>query len=350
MKSRPPVRILVIGVIFLAVAGYNYFLPSWREPKFSPHIKNSFPAHKDMVRELFFVNNDSFVSNDKFAVYHWDREGYRLNSFKALSLPGCSVRIDRYNQEAFVASLSENPPLPPSRMTLMVNLKTGKTLWKAHTINPPKDLVSLPKKHTIVELWHISWLTLRDARTGEVRSRILARLGDKITVSPGGCLFAQGGDEHGPWLGDLCRKKNYRRLTPPSSPSFAPGLALPNASVLLFIDDNRLIVGGKLGGHIWDIKDSKLLHIFPAGDGELHDWLEAALSPDKSLLAVSSRNGALVLIDPTTGHSQTLRPAQQLKPNTPRKVIATALDFSPDGKTLAEGRTDGSVHIWKLSP
>jgi WD40 repeat protein len=64
-----------------------------------------------------------------------------------------------------------------------------------------------------------------------------------------------------------------------------------------------------------------------------------ATSPDGRTLALGTRNGAVVLLDHSTGHLL----ARQL--GVPGYLLTS--EFSPDGQVLAVGGGDGSVHLFE---
>lgn len=63
-------------------------------------------------------------------------------------------------------------------------------------------------------------------------------------------------------------------------------------------------------------------------------------SPDSSVVAASSGNGLIYLLDPATGGTRGLLLG--------RSRLGGKLAFSPDGKTLAAGGEDGYVQRWSL--
>ncbi len=89
----------------------------------------------------------------------------------------------------------------------------------------------------------------------------------------------------------------------------------------------------------WDVRTGARLAEEPAGNAPAPVW-DVAIAPDGSLIAIAFRNGTIELLDPTTGEQVILR-----------GHIATALSFSPDGRTLASvgvGLVGDGVRIWAL--
>ena len=89
----------------------------------------------------------------------------------------------------------------------------------------------------------------------------------------------------------------------------------------------------------WDVRTGARLAEEHAGNAPAPVW-DVSIAPDGSLIAIAFRNGTIELLDPTTGEQVILR-----------GHIATALSFSPDGRTLASvgvGLTGDGVRIWAL--
>ena len=111
---------------------------------------------------------------------------------------------------------------------------------------------------------------------------------------------------------------------------------------------------------VWDLRTQKLKATLAGHTGRI---LTVAFSPDGSMLASGCRNGSIHLWDPIDGKHKISLIGNALfaePPNLPRRKddppyitahgrsAVTSLVFSPDGKTLANGNSDGTIHFWDM--
>ena len=112
---------------------------------------------------------------------------------------------------------------------------------------------------------------------------------------------------------------------------------------------------------LWDTHTQKTKAIL---QGHTERVLTVSFSPDGLILASGCQDGSIHLWDSGTGkHKRSLignalfakPPRLPRKKDDPPNVTSrprsyvTALVFSPDGKTLANGNRDGSIHFWDTS-
>ncbi len=106
----------------------------------------------------------------------------------------------------------------------------------------------------------------------------------------------------------------------------------PLGDIIASPDGRLLAVGVGNTVMLWDLTKGLVIREFPVTDSRYH----LAMSPNGKLLAVTQINGVIQVLDVSTGASKTL---------TGRYLQAA---FSPDNTLLAAGGADGAVSIWHL--
>ena len=127
-----------------------------------------------------------------------------------------------------------------------------------------------------------------------------------------------------------------------------------------FSPDGQTIASGSSDKtvRLWDLRTKKPKATLA---GHTEDILTVTFSPDGSTLVSGCGDGAIHLWDPITGEHKVSLIGNNLftsPPNLPRRKddlpyitarsrsAVTSLVFSPDGKTLANGNLDGTIHFW----
>jgi WD40 repeat protein len=175
-----------------------------------------------------------------------------------------------------------------------------------------------------------SGIHILDAATGAERRRIEGHgnLVNAVAFSPDGKLLTSGAGDN-PWTGDGSARlwdvdtgKEFRKLegngTSVHAVAFAPdGKTVATASLTMI--------------QLWEVPSGKLLLRLPCGCRSL------TFSPDGKTLASGSYS-TIRLWEVATG-----RERQVLRGH---RGSVTGVAFSPDGKQLASGGSDGTVRLW----
>jgi WD40 repeat protein len=109
----------------------------------------------------------------------------------------------------------------------------------------------------------------------------------------------------------------------------------PDGKTLATADNNG-------SSYLWDLATGTRTETLGALDASLNGVHSVAFSPDGRMLATGNGTGSTYLWDVATG----TRTAVLIGPNS-AEVLSLA--FSPDGKTLAIGDASGSIYLWDVS-
>jgi WD40 repeat protein len=150
-----------------------------------------------------------------------------------------------------------------------------------------------------------------------------------IALAPDGKTIAQGGSRDSPpILCDALTGKKVRQFGGPG-----------NMTALAISPDGQVLAAGEMRGvRIWEVASGKELGWYP----NTHGWIGfLSFSPNGRLLGCGSSDGTIVLWDTATGKERNSFKGHH------GAVRSGA--FSPDGRRLYSGSDDTTVLIWDLA-
>ncbi|WP_157112857.1 WD40 repeat domain-containing protein [Nocardia speluncae] len=169
---------------------------------------------------------------------------------------------------------------------------------------------------------------LWDPVTGQQTGELLDRIhGDvgPVAFSPDGRALVTASGLGVQWWDPVAQQA----LGPP-----LPGHSSSLTSVAFGPDNRTLVTSDTTGVILWDPVASQ--HLPPEHTRAIH---EAAFSPDGRIIAAGTSDGTVLLWDPDTRQ-------QTGEPLTGHTGIIYAVAFSPDSHILATGSDDGTVRLW----
>jgi dipeptidyl aminopeptidase/acylaminoacyl peptidase len=199
-------------------------------------------------------------------------------------------------------------------------------------------------------------IRLLDPRTGAPQRRLARQVGDDVSGADRG--YVRFGferrialDPKGRWLAEVSGSRVIRRWDLRAGPDQAPRMRTAPADVyaIAFSPDRRIVASGSDKGAIrfWNAETLEAATVpplsLPVGNatGVLLDSRQRisalAFSPDGKLIAAGRSDGSLVVARLTAPRPVVL---------TGHRFAVSDIAFSGDGKILASGSADNSILLW----
>ena len=172
-----------------------------------------------------------------------------------------------------------------------------------------------------------------DAQTGEELNLLNEHRGRGLSIafSPDGRTLATGNDDGTVRLWDVETGKNIKTLT--ADPYWVWSIA--------FSPNGRTLATGGTTLRLWDVETGENIRTLQ------EQWSRGsfAFSPTGSMLAIAKYDGSIVRLWYVASARVAIWTMGSLTGHT-SKVNSVA--FSPDGNTFATGNDDGTVSLWKV--
>ncbi len=215
--------------------------------------------------------------------------------------------------------------------------QTGKLLLTltGHT-NEVKGIAFSPDGKRLVTKSSDLTIKVWDMATGKVLLNIpnqfnYSGIANRVTFSPDGQRIASSGSKGSLKVWDAATGKELF-----SNPALNELYTLHSVR---FSPDGQRIATTNMPPKLWDIVTGQLLLSFGQPTGGIP--YDLAFSPDGKRLAVGSSDGIARVFDTATG--------QELHTLSGHTSLIGSVAFSPDGTRLATSSTDGTTKVWNVS-
>ena len=175
-------------------------------------------------------------------------------------------------------------------------------------------------------------IVLRELPTGKVVKKLQANENAaifSIAMSEDGKWIASSGSDNKTLIWNVAEGRVVQELKP----------ALLKAHSLAFSPDAKMLCTGSMDGtlQLWDVANGQEIRRLA---GHRSGYERVLFSPRLNLMGSVNYDAPPEIWDPSTG--KIVRRLEGFD-------AATALTFSPDGRTVATGGTDSTIRIWELA-
>lgn len=328
----------------IATSGVDGRVLLWKSGELTPFVELVGPDENENLTDVVAFSGDGsrlvFTEHDESGFEGsranvWDvGRNTRSNAFVVSTLPSLP-RLSRDGSSAIAGDWDGR--------TIVWDTATGSTIADQWTPDPANITTSaMSTAGSVVAVGDISGsVHLWNFETSEPIGPPIAGHGDwvnTVAFSPDGALLASGARDGVVWVRDITRASPvgssfiYKNSIT-GEPTLVWPMAFNNDGSLLAVTSWRDIV-------LWDVLARQFAG--PPLKGHQADVNAITFSPDGRLLASGGTEGAVFLWDMSTR-------------TVARRLIGGALDeitalaFSRDGSLLAVGGETGSLEIWDLS-
>ncbi len=250
-------------------------------------------------------------TNPARKVTHWSMSAFLVLSIFGLLLPGSHADASRYTDGK------------SSKPNLIVQTGHKGRIWTVDVSANGKIIVSGGQDKT-VRLWEFETghlIRILEGTVGEVTS---------VVISPNGKFVASAGWEEPLRIWDAETGIQLRSIA----------VHTQQISKLKFIDDGNVIAGNDRDTvRLWDVAAGVEIRSFIVANDDAVSAIAA--SPDFRLLAAATMSGRIAVWD--------MRSGEQVRLLSGHRDMVRALEFAPDGKSLASAGHDiKGVSVWNL--
>ena len=293
-------------------------------------------GHTYLVGALAFApDGQSLISGASYTdrlIHRWNpNTGERLATWRGHTSAVYALAMSRNGQRALSASYDGSSRLwdvATGRQLGQIGKHT-KAIWSADLAPDGTTVATVDNDRAL--LWQVAGTKpLRSFKHG-------GRVMQVALCSDGRHLLTRADEKPGAVrIWDLGTGAEVRRLASPSRATVS-GFDLDR-------DGRRVVTEERVGIlHVWDFETGRLTRTLTLAIGEMPrstTWAHAAFSPDGRCLAVGASDGTVRLLEVATGQE---RHRWQGHKQGVVKVL-----FSPDGTRLASGSWDRTILVWDV--
>lgn len=293
------------------------------------------------VRRVVFSPDSKHIATVGYdnTIYLWDTSGKRLTPFKGYG----DVAFSPDSKLLVTSGDDGTPRLWNVSEQQSVEFKEYQDSLRSVSFSPDGKLVAIGGRNGTISLWDLHGKQLAEFnyyRSASIRRVTFSPDGKILVIVDNSLQFANGE-----------RKTMFNRgvrLWGLLGKQLVAVVLKASAEEALFSPDGKLVATQRFNTiSLWDLSGKPLRDLLKDNKDQL---VSMAFSPDSQLMAISDVKGTVHLAS-TSGKrwNSNGRLSEQLAELRGHQSSVNSLTFSPDGKILVTGSTDGTIRLWDLS-